>query len=102
MRPPQPWRLGLQESLPRLRCRAALIGCWKGYIKAAQAVPGSLPPPFYCPAFWSQLSSESPALVAYPSRPTPAMEDITEYSGGLEEFAEGSKINASKNQQDDG
>ncbi|CAM2112677.1 unnamed protein product [Caretta caretta] len=30
------------------------------------------------------------------------MEDMTEYSGGLEEFAEGSKINASKNQQDDG
>ncbi|KAK2542919.1 Hnrnpdl [Columba livia] len=30
------------------------------------------------------------------------MEDATEISGGTEEFAEGSKINASKNQQDDG
>uniref|UniRef100_A0A8C5JBX6 Heterogeneous nuclear ribonucleoprotein D like n=60 Tax=Passeriformes TaxID=9126 RepID=A0A8C5JBX6_JUNHY len=30
------------------------------------------------------------------------MEDATEMSGGQEEFAEGSKINASKNQQDDG
>lgn len=29
------------------------------------------------------------------------MEDVNEYSN-LEEFAEGSKINASKNQQDDG
>lgn len=30
------------------------------------------------------------------------MEDATEMSSGQEEFAEGSKINASKNQQDDG
>uniref|UniRef100_A0A5F8HES6 CARG-binding factor N-terminal domain-containing protein n=1 Tax=Monodelphis domestica TaxID=13616 RepID=A0A5F8HES6_MONDO len=29
------------------------------------------------------------------------MEDVNEYSN-MEEFAEGSKINASKNQQDDG
>ncbi|XP_035180022.1 heterogeneous nuclear ribonucleoprotein D-like [Oxyura jamaicensis] len=37
-----------------------------------------------------------------PPRSSPAMEDATEMSGGPEEFAEGSKINASKNQQDDG
>lgn len=34
-------------------------------------------------------------------RPAAAMEDVNEYSN-TEEFAEGSKINASKNQQDDG
>lgn len=55
-------------------------------------MPGSLPPPFSSPR-------GSPSLCAL-SRP--AMEDATEMSGGAEEFAEGSKINASKNQQDDG
>ncbi|XP_040412455.1 heterogeneous nuclear ribonucleoprotein D-like [Cygnus olor] len=73
--------------------RAALIGCRRGYIRAGRAAPGSLPPPFSAP------SGSPPSL---PLAAAPAMEDATEMSGGPEEFAEGSKINASKNQQDDG
>ncbi|KAF3824355.1 hypothetical protein GH733_008640 [Mirounga leonina] len=49
-------------------------------------------------------SSSPPPPTPYPHPPTynsTTMEDTNKYSN-IEEFAEGSKINVSKNQQDDG
>ncbi|XP_055967352.1 heterogeneous nuclear ribonucleoprotein D-like isoform X2 [Sorex fumeus] len=49
----------------------------------------------------ASASAAAPRTAARPHAPAAAMEDMNEYSN-IEEFAEGSKINASKNQQDDG
>ncbi|KAG8134332.1 hypothetical protein E2320_007455 [Naja naja] len=109
------------EAALRLRRWGVLIGRGDPYINAAQALPGSLVTAAILILGSQSLSFASVCarfffLSFSPVRPIPAMEENTDYGssnnnntgsgggggGGQEEFAEGSKINASKNQQDDG
>ncbi|KAM3831986.1 heterogeneous nuclear ribonucleoprotein D-like isoform 3-T3 [Vipera latastei] len=108
------------EAALRLRRWSALIGRGGSYINAAQALPGSLVTAAILILGSDRVFNLFPCVCArafffLSPRPVPAMEENTDYGssnnnnntsagggGGQEEFAEGSKINASKNQQDDG